>query len=375
MSPRTERWLPLALAFLWLLVQAGLWAAYGTFSGLEAEKYTAAAKHLLETGSFPERKYLFYALTPLLIAGCLKLGIGYHGVVVIQLLLNAGATCLFYRTIRDIAGSRAAFAGTAALVLFLPYQSWNVYLYTESLYLSALLLFFFTVQRLAAEPRRAERIAMSVGALVLVIMARPFGMLFLPPFLLLVFWMLPQRWRWASLLFGFAGGGLLYYALNRAFSGSMDWNALVPQVKGEVICDMPDPRYQQPLRLLPGGNPVDQLAYYIVHNPAHYARLSLLRLKAFVLWTRPWYSTMHNAALIGYMLVFYGGFILGIGRLRRYTSRPFFAFVVSALIVYALAITLQCDDYHSRFVMALVPLLILAGTAALKPRAPQTYQN
>ncbi|RYZ20091.1 MAG: hypothetical protein EOO16_17845 [Chitinophagaceae bacterium] len=362
----------LLLAVLWLLVQAALWGYYGTMTELEAKKYIHAARYLLGHGNFPERKYLFYADTPLLIAASLKLGLGYAGAIVFQLALNGLSTAAFYQLVSRATGSaRAAFAGTAALLLFIPYQSWNVYLYTESVFFSALVLFMYCLYRLAAATQHKARwCLLSAVALLLLVTARPFGMLFLPAVLLFGFFELPRRLRAVSGALALLGLGFLYIALNRAFSGSVDWNALRPNVAGSIICDIPDPRYQQPLHLRPGGNPVDQLAYYIVHNPAHYARLSVLRLKAFLLPTRTWYSGLHNAFLVGVCLLLYTTFALGIGPLRRRVPRSFFAFLVLALAGYTIAITFQCDDYHNRFWLALAPMLILAAAGVFVRRQP-----
>jgi|GEM_PF-2186246 len=353
------------LVLLWLLVQAGIWWSYGTVTGLEAEKYIAAARHIIESGDFPERKYLFYALTPLLIAASLKLGAGFSGAVCGQLLLNAVSTAFFYRLLRALTRSdRAALAGTAALILFLPYQTWNVYLYTESLFLSFIPLLLYAAYRFSEKQNNARGIALLL-CLAGVVCARPFGLLFLPALALYGMRLLPFRLRLLSLVLAAAALGLMYLALNRAFAGSMDWNALLPNERGETICDVPDPALQQPLQLARAGNPVDQLFYYIIHNPGHYLRLSALRLRAFLLPTRDWYSTAHNLFLIGWIALLYAGLIAGIRPLRRLAPPAFRLLLAGMLAGYTAAITLQCDDYHNRFLMALIPLLILAGSAAL----------
>jgi len=154
--------------------------------------------------------------------------------------------------------------------------------------------------------------------------------------------------------------------LNRAFSGSMDWNSMVSNINGNIICDIPDPRYITHLQILKGGNPVDQVLYYIIHNPKHYILLSSERLYSFFNITRPYYDPVHNIYLAISAMAIYALFIAGLKAFNKSCALPFRIFVLSLIAFYTIAITFQCDDYHSRFIMALFPSFILIGTLSIK---------
>jgi hypothetical protein len=353
----------IAIIVLWLGVHVYLFYHFGVFTSLEASKYTSAGKYFLETGSFPEKKYLFYALTPLLIALNLKIGFGYTGAAIMQCLISLASTLIFFRLCLLLSGNKkASLITTVILLLFIPYQSWNVYLYTESLFLSAVIFLLYALYNLSIEKKSfGKNILKVLIALVLVLTARPFGMLFLPSVVLYSIMMLPRRYFFVSIGITIVAVGAMYYFLNRAFSGSVDWNSMVSNINGNIICDLPDARFIKRLNLANDGDPVYQLLYYVIYNPKHFLTLSLMRLSAFFNITRSYYSTPHNALLVLCMIVIYGFVVIGIKAFSKNVNSRFAVFIFSGIVFYTAAITLQCDDYHSRFIMALIPFFLLIG--------------
>ena len=131
------------LFFSWIIVQSFLYTYYGIKPILESEKYIGAAKYLIANGHLPQLRYSFYLTTTLLIAFCTKLGLGFAGVVALQLILNFLATFLFFKALFKLqTHSYSALCTTLLLIFNIPYQTWNFYLYTESVFYSFVLLFF-----------------------------------------------------------------------------------------------------------------------------------------------------------------------------------------------------------------------------------------
>jgi hypothetical protein len=357
-----------ALILIWLAIHVYLFYHFGVVTTLEASKYTSAGKYFLETGEFPEKKYLFYALTPLLIAFNLKAGFGYAGAAVMQTLISLVSMIVFFRLCINVSeNKKASLIATLILILFLPYQSWNVYLYTESIFFSCIIFFLSCIYNSTADTRsRLKTFFFLAISFILLITSRPFGMLFIPSFGLFLLLLLPRKYLLLSIVICIAGVVVMYSFLNRAFAGSVDWNAMVSNINGNIICDMPDSRFITHLDLAQKGDPVYQLFYYVIHNPRHYFILSARRLYAFFNLTREYYSTAHNILLVISMTFIYGLFLAGVGEFIRKAVLPFKVFVISAIFFYAFAITLQCDDYHSRFIMALMPLFLAVGCFGIK---------
>lgn len=361
----------LTIALIWFLIQFLIFTKYGIVTELEAKKYVDAGKYLLVNGSFPEKKYIFYALTPLLIAFNLKIGFGIIGSVLMQLFLNFLSTILFYKICLQLTKNiLSALIVTILLICLVPYQIWNVYLYTESIFFSCIIIFLYLLLKYFSytkfNAKKIKLIILLPISFVAILAARPFGVLFIPALILMMVIQAKKRFMPLAILFIIAASYIMYVSLNRAFSGSVDWNAMVSNINGHIICDIRDDRYASDnLLLLTSGNPVDQLLYYVVNNPKHFIILSAERMFAFFNITRSYYSFWNNCYLTLSMIIVYGSMLLGLKTFYK-VLYPFRLFILLSIGIYTLATTLQCDDYHSRFIMALYPFFLIIGSFGIK---------
>ncbi|MEI6947049.1 hypothetical protein V9K67_07590 [Paraflavisolibacter sp. H34] len=355
---RTARTQFVLVVLAWLLVQGGLLLHTGIQPVLESEKYIRAAQRLLQTGALPGVRYFFYLTTTLVIAFSLKLKGGFGLAVALQLLANLLATLAFFRALRRLqAAPFSALLTTQLLLACLPYQHWNVYLYTESLFYSASLLFFASCLR--RPPLTLRVVGLQLACLAVVIASRPLGILFLPCWLLYLVLHGNGRLRLWWLL-GLGAGLLVSAAAANVILGNInDWQILKPAEYHYIICDLPT-RGRHSLELLKDRSPLGQLAAYITAYPAEFLSLSARRLQAFFLLVRPYYSPAHNAYLALLGALFYLPLIGNL--LRGSRPRPPYAWL-SALLIgsFALAVCLQCDDYHNRFLLTLVPVFLFCG--------------
>lgn len=368
---RRDRWL---LAGLFVLAHLLLYRLSGIVSTLEAEKYIRQAGLLLE-GHFPgSPKYYYYLPIIYLIAFARKTGLGYGFVVGVQSLLSLGSLFLFYGGTVRLFGRAAALVAAALLCLFLPYFAWDFYLYSESLFFSGALLLYYLIARL--DTVRARQLLPLFALLGALLFTRPFGVLFIPPvflYLLLArYGSRPERW----IAWGLSGlfGILMLVVINRIFHGGEDMDAMKPFVEEHVVCFVPQRPEGAPLNLHYYDNGLRDIGYYIVHNPGHFARLMALRLWSFFSMTRPWYSRAHNAALAAFLVPVYLFFFVGLWQAVRHWKRAY-TYLLALLLLYPLAVTFQCDDWHARFTMpVLVPVFALAasgirfGWRRLRPR-------
>jgi hypothetical protein len=204
-----------------------------------------------------------------------------------------------------------------------------------------------------------KNISLWILGLILTVVARPFGLLFIPAFLLYMHIKIPSNLRYLSFLFIIAGCFCFYYFLNFVFTGGNEMNAMKPFIEEHTICLLPDTSYHPPLVLSDSRVPVNQIAYYMLNNPVHFLKLAAKRLIAFYGLYRPYYSLVHNAYLVGSILIIYSFALYGLKRFIRYSPTAEIAFILSSIVVYSIAITFQCDDYHNRFIMAIFPYLFL----------------
>jgi 4-amino-4-deoxy-L-arabinose transferase-like glycosyltransferase len=340
-----------------LLVQVVLFIQYGVFTGLEAEKYVTQGNLLYETGRLSDTKYIFYLPVILLVYGCKFLGASYFPVVIVQVMLAMLAMLFFYKLASKLENPSIAFYSALLLSLFIPLQTWNFFLYSDSIFISLTIIYAYLIIKYGEGRAIASGILLLF--LILLIFSRPHGLLFIPPTIVyLVFKKQPKSWRTFNIILCLLLVVLMYLLLNVAFTGGEDMDAMKPFIEEHIICFVPENPQGAALNVIHSGNPVNDIFYYLFHNPLHFLKLTALKLFSFFNLTRPYYSTAHNVALAVVFIPLYFFAVVGILKTWR-TFSNFRLYLFSLLVLYPLGATFQCDDWHSRFTMVIFPYLIL----------------
>ncbi|MFT4095450.1 MAG: hypothetical protein QM640_17615 [Niabella sp.] len=338
-------------------------SVFGLNSSLEAVKYIGAARELLQNGRLPETRYWFYFLTIAFIGGSLFFKCGLTGAFLLQAAYNLFAYYFFYRALKKLFDScLTPVLIIVYLLLFWPYQSWITFLYTESAFYSSVLLLFSCIVLYPATNLR--NLIKTAAALLLTIISRPLGILFIGNTGLYLLNKMPKKQR-------IAAGILILFAaiaavriVDTIFSTISDWTIMKPFVEENIICDLPSQKSDTALQLARSGSPLYQLLYYCVHNPAHFFHFAFIKLKYFFGATRSYYSTAHNAFLLMNMLPIY---LLAIGATikvkMKSNIKPFIWITIG---LFTLAIALQCDDWHNRFILAIYPFFVILAAYGLE---------
>lgn len=361
LTAKNQKWI---LFLFWLFIQAGLFVQYGVNTGSESLKYIYAAQNLLEGGQLPETRYFFYLTTTLLIAFCLKTGVGYYGVVVFQLLLNLFATFYFFSALQQIQQKRhSAFFTVLALISFLPYQTWNFYLYTESVFYSCALLFFSSCIKYTAPT--AQPLLLQAFFLFLTIISRPLGILFLPCWILFLAFKKKIKPTVISLAL-LLSIIVAVTVINTIMTTIGDWQILKPAEFRYIICDIPSGTKLN-LNHLKQYTPLSQLGHFIYEYPSTFLALSGKRLQAFYLLHRSYYGSAHNLYLLFYAALFTLPFLYAAFFLKKSSAiKPSFYLALFIISGFTVAIMLQCDDYHNRFHHSIVPVFLFGGLFLLQ---------
>lgn len=364
----------LTIFLVFSTVQVVLYNQIGIVTEIEASKYIEQGTLLYQNGQLSDTKYIFYLPIISLVWLCKAVGASWGLIVIIQVLLGALSLFLFYKLGWFLSNSKpVAFYSSIALALFVPLQSWNFFLYSESLFISLSIIFTYLVFVHGTKGYRGTLTIL--GALIVLCFSRPHGLLFIPPTIIfLVMRKQDRTQRLTSIAFCFALLAGMYVLLNTAFTGGSDMDAMKPFIEEHIICFVPLKPEGASIDVQITGNPVNDLFYYVLHNPLHFLRMAALKLLSFFNMTRPYYSSIHNILLAAFFLPVYIFSIFGLRRLI--SSRPFAWFLLSLLILYPLGATFQCDDWHSRFTMVVFPYFILLGAwgvhSLLKPGPGKT---
>jgi 4-amino-4-deoxy-L-arabinose transferase-like glycosyltransferase len=348
------------LLIVFMVVQIILYLQIGVFAGLEAEKYTREGSLLAQHGHLSDSKFLFYLPVILLVAFCKLTSLPLVFVVLVQVALAGLALVCFYRFSLVLTNNFCAFTAGLLLAAFTPLQMWNCYLYSDSVFISLSIIFLYALQRWQNSGTRG---LLYIGVLLLLLcFSRPMGLLYIPPVIIYLLFKKTynrkhQLSRMAIALLLPAG---MLFLVNAIFSGGGDMDALKPFIEEHIICFVPNNAQGAAVDVVHTASPLNDLLYYVSHNPAHFMKLMMQKLVSFFNLTRPHYSTLHNAVMIAVMMPLYVFLIPGLINLVR-RRLNIMIFIISLLVLYPVGITFQCDDWHSRFTMAVMPILILAS--------------
>ena len=295
------------------------------------------------------------------------MGTGLWGIVLGQMAMSGLAAAALYWAVRRLAGGwrvPAALA-TLAFVLWPDIQQFNVFILTESLFISLSVLVLAAFVRLHSGGRGAW-LALGV-ALLLVAKARPNGFVLTGAALLAGLEYLRQqpgrRWFWvvigAAALAIPLGLVVLNYQLKSYF-------IVETYARGELIFGN-----QQwvlhpttPLDLPPPGTgQVPRILYFIAHNPGFLLQLMLGKLFVFVSGLKPNYSLGHRVLDVlvlwpCYWLAWRGARLGNVWQLGR-------VFLVAVPLLQAAVVMLTVDDWDVRFQAPVMPFVFaLAALAA-----------
>ena len=370
-----SRYSKLLIVLIWLVTSVLYLKMFGLFTGLEAEKYISEAKRFLHDGTFSAPRYWFYCTTIFIIVIAFKLKIGLAGAFVIQSLLNIFAYLFFYTELKKIFKIPAtAFFVVLYLLIFLPYQSWIVFLYTESVFFSSILILFSIVVRY--KPTGLKNLLIIGLALILVIISRPLGILFAVSIYFFLIYTAPKKWKsvlgYCSIVFFL----LAFYIINTIFSTIPDWNITQAFEEESIICDLPgsSPTYSK-LELANSGSPIYKLFFYVTHNFRHFLHFFSVKLQYFFLMARPYYSNLHNYFVLINTIAIYFFILAGFFIKKLKFNKGIFTFLITTIALYTIAIIFQCDDYHNRFILSIFPFFVILAAWTVEYLALYFFKN
>ena len=136
----------LVVVGMWIVAELFLFGKFGFSFGLEAEKYISEAHFVIQNHHLSQGRYLFYLSTILVIAVNLLLKTGLYGAVFTIMFVNLISFLYFFKALKKVFHSKLpAFLVVLFLLSFWPYQAWSLFLYTECLFYSFVLMLFFEV--------------------------------------------------------------------------------------------------------------------------------------------------------------------------------------------------------------------------------------
>jgi hypothetical protein len=237
-----------------------------------------------------------------------------------------------------IPGGLTAMAGTLLLVITIPFQMWNFHLFTESLFLSVLILL---ASRLFIYGIPSLKNALTISVLFLALsFLRPTGVLLLAPISVYI-WIMRKEWQ-IKFLIPIIVSVLLVLSANLIFATS----------------------YLQEYIVLAREN--NWVVWKNEAFPAIGSYPELLATRAFYYFamTRPYFSDMHNLL----MMSFYPVYLLALIGIPLFWKQNKAEFLFTAVWIFTLSIFSIATflNWHARFITPLLPFFILMAAFGIK---------
>lgn len=355
--------IPFKLGCCWLLMQVILLSLHGIYIDGEAGKYVYEAHRLITGEGISGNNFLFYITTISLIYISVKAGAGFYLALLIQLLLNLLATLSFYQMTQKFTNTSTAFLTTLILIFFYPYQQFNVFLQTESIYFSLVVLLSSYLLQL-----RDLSLLSFVKILTLITLlsiTRPTGLLICVPvgvYLHLRFLRKKSRLTLtAAYSLVLIAAGLLF---NTILGSGGDLNFLLPFIQEHLICGVPT-RLVSGASISQADNSIVGILTYVINNPTQVLRLGLERSLLFFGLHRDYFSTLHNALNITAFSTLYLLIICGSGFWFK-KKKITLSYLLSFIAISWFTVFFTCDDWHNRFVLCLAPMFLLLAMPAME---------
>lgn len=340
------------ILFVWAIIQFLLFKRYGLTLEGESIKYFREAENFLNQGKFSAPKYWFYSTYIFVHIFFRLIGFETVGVYLFQSLFNLAGILFFYKALTKLTGrSVLPLISCLYLCTLFPLQQFNTYLYTESLFIS---LSIFWIAAIVFSENNYRKALPVILLAALLLFTRPTGIYFcgitLIWFVLLFF--RDKQFIPATILL-IAGSFAAVVFVNKMMQGGGELDFWLPFEEKHILCGVPT-----------GSLPIEKKNYQGIgiffdvfqQRPKEMLRLMFQRAASFWSTTRDFYSADHN---ILQMIWFYPLFLGSLISLRFIRKNILVQIVLLSAILFTFSVMLTCDDWMNRFILPLVPLLIV----------------
>lgn len=368
MSSGSRHGVVIGVAAASVIVNLAILASLGVREGADTQVFRSGASHLL-AGEPLQGKEPSYRGYESLLAICRALAVGERGVIAVQFGGAALAAVALFALGRALRGVGAGVVTAVLFIFNIDVARWHIYLVTDSLYMSLVVLSAWSVHHAAGRSwlwRVTAALVVVCGASL-----RPNGWLLIP--IALGYWVVRTSLRptlklaaVASVLLGFALT-LVFNGVSRgAFQSERPDEALR---QGVLIYNYDRWRLPMPVEPALGEPGMGSTLSYLLRHPWSAIRLAAARVVIELAHVRPFYSTAHNASVLLFLAFVYPLAVLGFIRCVR---EPL-AWLLSTIVISDLAIVgATFADWDGRFLLHTFSLIVAFASVGLLSRwSPQ----
>lgn len=322
-----------------------IWWLQGILTDKEAMKYISCARDVLagDLGGDLVHRYRMYATYILFLVPFTAIGIPSLAVPV-QIGLGIGAAFMLRRCVLRLNGTTTqADLVFALFLLAYPLQIWTLALYSESFFVNLSILF------LGAALRTDRSLLWLLPIAVLLIFARPVGILFVAPVLA---WRVLKNSGRLRIIGIWAMSMAVMLAI--LFLPILPLDQLRVVVEGHAIGGIP--KFPDAGTRFHGSTLASaQVQFIREHGLSTWAGLVLQRMAWFFSLWRPYFSNFHNAVSAPLVLLYPLALLTVVQRRKS----SFVQVITASVLLNALVVCFTYAEWNGRFLMPLLPMIML----------------
>jgi len=327
---------------------------------LDSNRYLFGAESMLSSEGLEGRQYQFIGYM-LIIAFFKLLSLPDIAIITFQLLLAGFAAYALYRTVIILTQSKLAAIFVLALFLCNPFiVRWHLYIATESIYTSMVILFFWRLVHMIKMPSLKNYFFTAI-ALIITMFIRPNGWILLPVFVALLIntFSLNKYIKSLLIVVNLVAFVFLMGAVG-SFKNSIQITTPVQNLQeGITVWGHPE------LNLtMPQAHDIECADWvggveYIVRYPIASMKLGATRVGYIIIHVRPYHSTAYKLRVLFWILPAYFLCLFSLISLKR---KPEIIAAILVIIAHFFVVAVSYAEHDSRFDVYVLPIFyVLAG--------------
>ena len=348
---------------LWALVQIAFYLLYGGIHPAnDTERYMGAAIDIL-SGQPVEGKVANYLGYNTFIALNMFLGGGTTSIVLFQMALSLIAGITVWRIGRYIYGNASGFIASLAFVTYPTVQQWNLYILTESLFISLVIISIY----MSIIARTWPKLVIAICIVLFTSTIRPNG--FIIPLAVLIYiahllWIRDKKVYLVILIIFSAAIAIL--AFNNIDDMAREETILRHYEEGTVIYGYRsnlDNAAFDASSCSGIDSTVGQIFCFFKNHPLTTVKLIILRFGSFLLHVRPYWSDFHNIFSLVTLIPIY---ILALTSVFSAKSQhPEAWLLISVFFLQGVLVSFTFADWDGRFLNVVLPPIIILASGGL----------
>ena len=340
------------LLVYWALTQLVVFGLSGVKTSVDTPLYLRSANDLLTHFKLEDAHAFWYVSYSMVLGVILNFTDSHYAMVLFQILLSGLALVALYKTVLGISSDRTvAFVAGFLYVFWFEIHTWNVFIYTESLFVSCSIITFY----LLIHSKTYLQYLFTAVFILFTCLIRPVGFSLLAASLIYLFAKLELPTK-SRIVIGFFGACLIFILLNKMLES---YELVSSYVKAEII--YPDVNIlidKIPIDHLPSSNfPLLVFAEFVFQHPIYFFKLCAVKLALFFGHVKPYFSALHNGYIVISLYPLYF-FAIWAYRLLEIDKAPRY-FLLSFVGLQAATVMLTTENWDGRFLMPALPFVFI----------------